>query len=112
MKARISKSITAAALALTLGCAGFPASASDSPRDPHSSDRAADMAADAVLVRPFGVIGTVLGTAIWVVSLPFTIPSGSTGDAAQELIGKPLGYTFSRPLGDFSRCDPRSEAGC
>ena len=44
----------------------------------------------------------MLGTALTVVALPFTIPSGSVGESAQAFIVKPAEYTFKRPLGDFS----------
>ena len=69
-----------------------------STRDPGA------MAADAVLVRPFGVVGTVFGAAAWIVSLPFTLPSGNAGEAGQRMIGDPAAYTFSRPLGSTTRC--------
>lgn len=60
--------------------------------------------ADAVIVRPVGVLATVLGTAAFIVSLPFTIPSGSVGTAAKALVGAPAHYTFIRPIGDFYSC--------
>jgi hypothetical protein len=67
-------------------------------------DDGAYMLADLFLVRPIGLVGSVLGAAVFVVSLPFTLPTGSTGDAAKELLGKPLEYTFNRPLGEFDYC--------
>jgi len=72
--------------------------------DTVTGDRAGDMTADLVLVRPLGVVGTVIGAAVFVVSLPFTLPTGSAGEAAHELVGKPFEYTFNRPLGDFHHC--------
>lgn len=111
MKTRIYNSVTAVALALTLGCASFSASA-ESPRDPHSGDRGADMAVDALLVRPIGLIGSIVGAAVWIVSLPFTLPAGNPGEAAEELVGKPLAYTFKRPLGHFRSCDNYTDGGC
>jgi hypothetical protein len=38
---------------------------------------------------------------MWVVSLPFSIPSGSVGTAGQLLVADPCKFTFVRPLGDF-----------
>ena len=52
-------------------------------------------------MRPLGIVGTVVGAATFVLSLPFTLPTGSAGDAAREMVGKPFEYTFNRPLGDF-----------
>ena len=57
------------------------------------------IAGDVLFVRPFGLAATLLGTAIFVASLPFSIPSGSVGSAAKSLIAEPAKYTFSRPLG-------------
>ena len=67
-----------------------------------SGDKATDMVVDVVVIRPLGLITTVIGTALTVVALPFTIPSGSVEASARELIVKPAEYTFKRPLGDFS----------
>ncbi len=57
---------------------------------------------DTVFLRPLGLVSTVFGGAVFVVSIPFTLASGSTGEAAQKLIGDPLTYTFSRPLGEYN----------
>lgn len=70
--------------------------------DTISGDRATDMVVDVVVMRPLGLVSTVLGAALTVVALPFTIPSGSVEASARELIVKPAEYTFKRPLGDFS----------
>jgi hypothetical protein len=67
-----------------------------------SGDKTTDMVVDVVVMRPLGLVATVLGTALTVVALPFTIPSGSVESSAQELIVRPAEYTFKRPLGDFS----------
>ncbi|HOB61958.1 MAG TPA: hypothetical protein PKI41_07520 [Candidatus Competibacteraceae bacterium] len=66
------------------------------PNAPASPDL---MAADMLLARPAGVVATVLGSAIFIVGLPFTLISGSTDQAAQQLMQKPANYTFSRPMG-------------
>jgi hypothetical protein len=57
------------------------------------------VAADLLLARPAGLVATVVGTAIFVVGLPFTLINGSTEQAAQKLIVEPANYTFTRPLG-------------
>jgi hypothetical protein len=87
-------------LALALVVMPLPAAAQSD--EPITGDKAADMVLDAVVMRPLGLVATVLGTALTVVALPFTIPSGSVGASARELIVKPAAYTFKRPLGDFS----------
>ena len=59
------------------------------------------MVADMVFLRPLGLVSTVLGSAFFVVSLPFSLLGGNTGDAAQKMVAEPAKYTFNRPLGDF-----------
>lgn len=73
-------------------------------REPITGDRGSDMAVDLVLVRPLGIVATVIGTAGFIIALPFTVPSGSVEETAREWIGAPLEYTFNRPLGNFDTC--------
>jgi hypothetical protein len=61
---------------------------------------------DAAIGRPLGLATTIVGTGLFVVTLPFTAPSGDVGPAARALMGDPAGWTFLRPLG---RSDPRFE---
>jgi hypothetical protein len=60
-----------------------------------------DMVLDLLILRPLGLLATGAGSAAFVISLPFTLPSGSVGTAACELVREPFLYTFSRPLGDM-----------
>jgi hypothetical protein len=57
------------------------------------------MLMDAVIGRPLGLAAAIAGTGIFVVTLPFTLPSETSGDAAWGLVGRPTGWTFMRPLG-------------
>lgn len=57
------------------------------------------MATDAVLVRPMGIVLTVAGAGLFVISLPFTLLSGSVGEAGKTLVGHPAHTTFMRCLG-------------
>jgi len=59
------------------------------------------MVADVLFVRTTGLVAIVFGSAMWVVSLPFSIPSGSVETAGQLLVVDPCKFTFVRPLGDF-----------
>ena len=61
---------------------------------------------DAVLGRPVGLAATVVGGAVFVISLPFSATSGSIKPTADALVGKPARFTFTRPLGDFSYPHP------
>ena len=62
--------------------------------------------ADGLLLRPGGIVATVLGTAVFVVTLPFSIPTKSVDKAAQKLIVDPARYTFVRPLGQIESSKP------
>jgi hypothetical protein len=66
-----------------------------------TGDKGTDMMLDLLILRPLGLLATGVGSAAFVVSLPFTLPSGSTGAAACELVREPFAYTFARPLGDL-----------
>lgn len=41
---------------------------------------------DLIFARPFGVAAGIVGTGIFIVSLPFTIPSGGVKEAADMFI--------------------------
>jgi hypothetical protein len=59
------------------------------------------MVVDALLLRPLGIVATVVGAAVCVVSLPFSAAAGNTDEACQKLVKEPAGYTFQRPLGEI-----------
>jgi hypothetical protein len=59
------------------------------------------MAVDMVFVRPASLVATVLGTGIFIVSLPFSILGGNVDEAGRNLVLKPAKTTFIRPLGEF-----------
>lgn len=60
---------------------------------------AAIMVGDLVVARPIGVVMTVGGAALWLVSLPFTLLAGHAGEAADALMQGPAEATFMRCLG-------------
>lgn len=60
------------------------------------------IATDALVVRPFCLIGTILGSAVFLVSLPVAAISKSTNKTADMLVNAPAKATFTRPLGDLS----------
>jgi hypothetical protein len=63
---------------------------------------------DVLIIRPVSLVGTVLGTALFIVALPFSIPSGSVKMTAKKLIVAPFKYTFTRPLGEFDESNEPS----
>src|SRR5690349_5634736 len=103
---RAWKILLVGALALTL----FTGSAlafdqEQSRRDPNSGE----MFIDAIVGRPLGLLAIGMGTVAFVVSLPFTIPSHSTDQAAKALVRDPTTYTFKRPLGRFISCSEQPD---
>lgn len=99
---RLGRHVAAMGLALLL--AAGPVLAQDreqATRDPSATE----MLADAAVARPVGLIGTVIGGLAFVVTLPFTWPSGSVSKAAHNFVVAPFNYTFKRPLGQFDDCD-------
>lgn len=69
------------------------------PADDAPDPTAEAMLIDLVFLRPFGFIATVVGSAVFVVSLPFTVPTKSVDSAARKLVQDPVNYTFVRPFG-------------
>ena len=61
------------------------------------------MAADFFIVRPVGAVSVVFGTALFIVSLPFSVLGGNAGNAAKKLVAAPFKYTFTRKLGNFEQ---------
>ncbi len=57
------------------------------------------MVADALIARPLLAVATVAGTAVFLVSLPFTALGGGVDSAAETLIKTPAEATFRRCLG-------------
>jgi len=57
------------------------------------------MAGDVLVARPFGMVLTLVGSALFVVSLPFTALGGNVKQAADTLVIGPAKETFVRCLG-------------
>ena len=83
-------------------CALALAIASSPLRAQTASPSGSDMFVDLVVARPLGLVAIVAGSAAFVVALPFTIPSGSVNWSAEQLVKRPIRYTFKRPLGELS----------
>jgi hypothetical protein len=56
---------------------------------------------DMVVIRPIGLAATVIGSAFWLVSLPFSASGDNFDTATEKLVKEPAAYTFKRPLGEF-----------
>ena len=87
-----------AAVALVIGCLMLPQMLWAQEAVDESPNEWA-MVGDLLVARPIGVVLTVGGAAVWLVSLPFTLLSGHASEAAGTLIGGPVETTFMRCLG-------------
>jgi hypothetical protein len=56
---------------------------------------------DLVIMRPVGLAATALGSAFWLLSLPFSASGGNYDIATEKLVKEPAAFTFKRPLGEF-----------
>ena len=90
MKAKLAT--TVCVLAIGLGSVTSSSAGQSGPME---------MAADAIIVRPACIVATVVGSAVFVVSLPFAVPAKSVKKAASALVVKPANAAFTRPLGDM-----------
>ncbi len=55
---------------------------------------------DILIARPLGIAASIFGAGVFVLSLPFTIPTGSVEKTADMLIVKPFHFSFERELPD------------
>jgi hypothetical protein len=56
--------------------------------------------ADLFIARPMGFAAGIIGTGLFILSLPFTIPTRSVDEAAQMLVVKPFKFSFERKFPD------------
>ena len=76
---------------------------------PGFADQSGNIVVDTAIVRPVCFLATVIGSALFVVSLPVAAISKSVKPAAHALVVRPAQATFTRPLGDFSSFDAAGE---
>jgi hypothetical protein len=69
-------------------------------RDTNPPDPGA-MIVDLIAVRPLGLVATLAGSAVFIVSIPFSALGGNTEVAWERLVAEPAAFTFKRPLGEF-----------
>ena len=66
-----------------------------------SNPSAGAVVGDVLVLRPLGLVGTVLGSAAFVVSLPVTLPTHQVDKVGKVLVERPFNYTFERPIGQL-----------
>jgi hypothetical protein len=55
---------------------------------------------DLLVARPIGVVAGIVGTSVFIVSLPFTIPTRSVDKAAEMFVVEPFKFSFVRKFPD------------
>jgi len=61
----------------------------------------AGMIIDGLVVRPLGLVATIVGSVIFVITLPFSAMGDNVAEARKNLVEAPAAFTFSRCLGCF-----------
>ena len=90
------------AVALAFGSLSMATSAAAGETyDFNAKPSAGEILIDILVMRPVMLVGTVVGAAAFIVSLPFSALGGNVGDTAETLVVEPAEYTFLRPLGDI-----------
>jgi cytochrome c biogenesis protein CcdA len=95
------------ALPLLLAAASTQAGA-DNTLDCKQRTDAMNLITDVVVIRPVGFAVTLAGAAVFVGLSPLTAlasipdPQDAFNRVGAVLVGAPYGYTFVRPLGEFS----------
>lgn len=92
--------ILVATLAFCMGAANPALAAHDSTQTSYAPSAVA-MGVDALIIRPVSLVATVVGTGLFIVSLPFSALGMNVGQAGTKLVVDPAAYTFLRPLGQF-----------
>jgi hypothetical protein len=87
-------------IALSLVFTPFTASFASTLKQEEETSAEA-MIADFLIARPLGLVSLVIGTTMFVVSLPVSAVGGNTNVAAKKLVHEPAKFVFTRPLGEF-----------
>ena len=95
--------------AMTLICTAAITLSTATPALAGSQPSPEVVCADALIMRPALFAATVVGTAAFVVALPFAALSKSVKSTAHALVVAPAEATFTRPLGDFDYHEPPSD---
>lgn len=56
---------------------------------------------DILIARPFTFVVTLLGGALWTVTLPITAPTRTSEETFDALVRHPWDLTFERELGEY-----------
>ncbi len=88
-------------IALLTGLLASPVSAADNNGESQRSysPTATDMIVDGLVIRPLSLAATIVGSGLFVVTLPFSAIGGNVDEAGQALVADPARATFGNCLG-------------
>lgn len=97
--------LTVSMLLILVPPRGFAAQPADQPARAAPAPSAEAMILDGLIYRPLSLLGTVIGTGVFLVTLPFSAAGGNAGEAGERLVLEPARDTFVRCLGCFPQYD-------
>ena len=56
---------------------------------------------DALVLRPLGLVQTVVSASIFLVAYPISLVTGGSDDVIEACIEQPVAQTFRKPLGEL-----------
>lgn len=89
------------ALLLVLPLQALSATTAETPEKYTARPSAEAMLLDGLIYRPIALASTVIGTGIFIVTLPFSAAGGNVKDAGERLVVEPAREVFGRCLGCF-----------
>jgi len=85
---------------------GFLCSTSSAQSLPPLQTSHADLHAfDLLVVRPVSAVAAVVGTAVAIATLPFTIPTNSVEESVRLFVHEPFKFAFEREFPDYQYVD-------
>lgn len=91
------------AVTLVLGSPVALSAHTETKEPPPYKPSAGEMIVDGLIVRPLSLAGTIIGTGLFIVTLPFSAAGGNVEEAGERLVAEPARATFGQCLG----CMPR-----
>ena len=100
MMKRISVLLIIVSMAISLNSVAFAYDQETKPTSLKPSPGAVVL--DLIALRPLGFAATIVGSILFAVSMPVTLPAGRVELMQEKLAIRPAYFTFVRPLGQMS----------
>lgn len=87
------------AMALAVSPAAYSADSDKRAETTQHRPSAGAMIVDGLVVRPLSLAGTIIGTGLFIATLPFSAAGGNVEEAGERLVAEPARATFGQCLG-------------